>query len=138
MLAKLAAGLVPGGRVLIEDLDWGSYGPALPSAAAEATIAAVTRSCARPAWTLLTGCRLMRGLGPDRGGRRGPSAHAARREPVRWSRCTGRLSICFCPGCSRGLLTAEDADAFHARFDDPEYDMITQTMMAVWGRRPGP
>ena len=139
VLAKMVAGLVPGGRVLIEDLDWGSYGPALPNPAAEATIAAVTRFLRGAGFDPYFGRRLptlMRGLGlseVDAEGLvltlRGASLSLEPMYRQTFERVAPRL-------LAAGLLTAEDADAVHARFDDPAYDMVTQTMMAVWGRRP--
>jgi hypothetical protein len=35
-----------------------------------------------------------------------------------------------------GQMSEDDAAALHQRFDDLEYDMCTQTLMSVWGRRP--
>jgi hypothetical protein len=35
-----------------------------------------------------------------------------------------------------GLMSQEDFEAAERRYDDPEYDHLSHTMMSVWGRRP--
>jgi hypothetical protein len=35
-----------------------------------------------------------------------------------------------------GLITESDFDALELRYQDPEYDHLSHTMMSVWGRRP--
>ncbi|WP_433326864.1 class I SAM-dependent methyltransferase [Spirillospora sp. CA-294931] len=139
VLAKMAGALAPGGALLVEDFDWGGYGPALPNEAGERAIAAVSVFLRRAGFDTAFGRRLptlMRGLGledVDAEGLvltlRGATFPLEPMYRQTFDRILPRL-------IDAGLMTAEDAEALHARFDDPEHDMVTQTLMSVWAHRP--
>ncbi|WP_327697957.1 methyltransferase domain-containing protein [Streptomyces sp. NBC_00459] len=139
VLAKLAATLVPGGGLLVEDFDWGSYGPAEPNAEAEKAIEVVSAFVRSVGFDTAFGRRLpgvMRraGLaGVDAEGLvltlRGETFSLEPMFRQTFERLLPRL-------IETGQLTEGEAAALHKRFDDPEHDMCTQTLMSVWGRRP--
>jgi SAM-dependent methyltransferase len=140
VLAKMAEALVPGGGMLVEDFDWGSYGPCLPNPEAVEAIAAVTKFLTAAGFDNTFGRRLpglLRGLGltgVDAEGivlsLRGESFPLEPMFRQTFDRILPRM-------IGAGLMTEEGARALHDRFDDPEYDMLTQTLMSVWGRRAG-
>ncbi|KAB2342452.1 class I SAM-dependent methyltransferase [Actinomadura rudentiformis] len=139
VLRKMVEGLVPGGAVLVEDFDWGSYGPALPNEAAEKAIGAVSDFLRAVGFDTAFGRRLptlMRSIGlrdVDAEGivlsLRGATFPL---EPM-YRQTFDRLLPTL---IEQGHMTAGEAEALHARFDDPEHDMLTQTLMSVWGHRP--
>lgn len=139
VLAKMAASLVPGGGMLVEDFDWGSYGPCLPNPEAVEAITAVTRFLTAAGFDSGFGRRLpglLRGLGLTRVDAEGLvlslRGETFPLEPMfrqTFDRILPRMT-------EAGLMTAEGAKALHERFDDPAYDMLTQTLMSVWGHRP--
>lgn len=139
VLGALAAALLPGGALLVEDFDWGSYGPAEPNPAAEKAIEAVTTFVRSAGFDTAFGRRLpgvMRAAGledVDAEGLvltlRGATFPLEPMFRQTFNRLLPRL-------VESGLMTAEDAAALHRRFDDPGHDMCTQTLMSVWGRRP--
>ncbi|GAA2573776.1 methyltransferase domain-containing protein [Actinomadura fulvescens] len=141
VLRKMADALVPGGAVLVEDFDWGSYGPALPNEAAAEAIGVVSDFLRAVGFDTAFGRRLptlMRRIGlaeVDAEGLvltlRGATFPL---EPM-YRQTFDRLLPMLIDG---GQMTAESARALHERFDDPEHDMVTQTLMSVWGRRPSP
>lgn len=139
VLGALAAALRPGGGLLVEDFDWGSYGPAEPNPAAGKAIAAVTAYLHSAGFDTSFGRRLpgvMRAAGLE-----GVDAEGL---VLTLRGATFPLEPMFrqtfdrlLPGLvDSGRLTTGDADALHRRFDDPSHDMCTQTLMSVWGRRP--
>jgi len=139
VLAKLADALRPGGGLLVEDFDWGSYGPAEPNPSAEKAIEAVSDLARSFGFDTAFGRRLpgvMRRAGlvdVDAEGLvltlRGATFPL---EPM-FRQTFDRLLPHLIAG---GQMSEDDAAALHQRFDDLEYDMCTQTLMSVWGRRP--
>jgi SAM-dependent methyltransferase len=141
IMRKLVAALKPGGWLLVEDYDWGSYGPAFPCPPEDKAIAAVAEFlAATTGFEPYLGRRLptmLRSHGlvdVDAVGRvitlrgAGSSLEGIYRDTL--ERLAPRL-------VAKGLLHGDEAAAVFERMADPAYDMISQTMMSVWGRRPG-
>jgi SAM-dependent methyltransferase len=136
VLAKLVAALAPGGRLLIEEWDWGSYGPAFPSPEAQRTIDAFTQFGVSYGFEPYLGRRLptiFRRLGLEQVDAIGHVlTYRGENSPIEpiYRQTFKRLIPAV---LNAGLLTTEDVEGFFERFDDPEYDFTTQTMMSVWG-----
>lgn len=139
-LERMAAALAPGGGLLVEEYDWGSYGPAYPSEDAAKAIGAFTRIMTAGGFEPQLGRRLptmLRRLGLEEVDAIGVAltfrgVGSASLGPI-WRGTFQRLLPRI---VASGLLTAEDIDRFRARMADPEYDFMTQTLVSAWGRRP--
>lgn len=139
VVAKLGAALRPGGGLLVEDFDFGSYGPAEANEAAAKAIATVAAFVRSIGFDTSFGRRLpgvMRRAGlvdVDAEGLvltlRGATFPL---EPMYRQTFDKLLPALI----AAGQMTEQEAADVHARFDDPEHDMCTQTLMSVWGRRP--
>lgn len=140
VLARMVAALRPGGGLLAEDFDWGSYGPAEPNPAAQDAIDAVSDLARSFGFDTAFGRRL-----PGAMRRAGLVDVDAEGLVLTLRGVTFPLEPMFRQTFERllphliesGRMSRDDAAALHRRFDDPEYDMCTQTLMSVWGRRPG-
>ncbi|MBD0741876.1 methyltransferase domain-containing protein [Streptomyces sp. CBMA152] len=143
IIARLAAALKPGGTLLVEDYDWGSCGPAFPSAdatAAEELSAKLAPYYREHGFDPYVGRKLpglLRRAGlvdVDAEGRvltlRGASSTLAPIYTKSHEQLVARPD-------ARGLISEEETAAFLRRMADLEFDMTGQTMMAAWGRRAG-
>jgi ubiquinone/menaquinone biosynthesis C-methylase UbiE len=140
VIAKMAASVKPGGWLIIEDFDSGSLGAAYPTEASEKFRLASIEFFRRAGYDHLTGRRLpgwLRKAGlkdVDASGSvfslRGSKSAvitpvylaALRQQRTRMTEA--------------GLISEEDFEKLEQRYEDPEYDHLTHTMMTVWGRRP--
>ena len=140
VIAKMTASVKPGGWLIIEDFDSGSLGAAYPTEASEKFRLASIEFFKRAGYDHLTGRRLPGWLRKEglkdvdatgsvfslRGSKSAvitPVYLAALRQQR-----TRMIQAC--------LISEEDFGMLEQRYQDPEYDHLTHTMMTVWGRRP--
>ncbi len=144
ILARLVRALRPGGWLLVEDYDWGSYGPAGTHARDDAARALIDK---------LAGLYRQHGFDPFVGRklpgmlrRAGLAEVDAEGRVLTLRGSTSTLATIYLGSHAQflarddigALISEQETADLERRMSDPEFDMAGQTMMAVWGRRPGP
>src|SRR5262249_39327574 len=138
------AAVRPGGWLLVQELDFGSFGacdPGHPRAAEFDRIARATRAAVRAAGILdpYFGRRVhalvedlrLGGIGYGEttlNGRGGGSVAL---------NCRLRQDLLRGPLVATGMLTEGDFDELGRAYDDPSFWFVGFTVFAAWGRRPG-
>jgi SAM-dependent methyltransferase len=142
-LRRMAAAVRPGGWLLVQELDFGSFGacdPGHPRAAefdriARATCAAVRAveffdPCfGRRVHALVEELRL-EGIGYGETTLNGRGGGSVARN------CRLRQDLLRGPLVATGVLTEEDFDELGRAYDDPSFWFVGFTVFAAWGRRP--
>ncbi|MFJ3825559.1 methyltransferase domain-containing protein [Streptomyces nodosus] len=142
ILARLVRALRPGGRLLVEEYDWGSYGPVGSPGQNESARALIDK---------LAGFYRLHGFDPFVGRklpgmlrRAGLVDVDAEGRVLTLRGATSSLAAIYLGSHVQflarddigGLISAEETAGLLARMSDPDFDMTGQTMMAAWGRLP--
>jgi ubiquinone/menaquinone biosynthesis C-methylase UbiE len=139
VIDKMAAALKPGGTLMIEDMDSGSWGPAYPTEAADKVRAAAMRFLDATGYDPSTGRRLAGWF--KKAGLEDVDAHGS----VLTFRGSSPTVVPFYLYTFREstqlmldmqLVSEEDIAQVEARYADPEYDGLAHTMVTAWGRKP--
>lgn len=137
-LRRAVSTLAPGGRLIVEDLDWSSTGPVVPSEAFSRAVAAVLGLMEKAGYDPFYGRRLLgelesAGLVEVEG--EGRSRILDANSPgVSFYRLS--LEAVREPLVSSGALAESDVEAALALFGVPGFRVMTPTLVAAWGRRP--
>lgn len=138
VIAKMAAAVKPGGYLVLEDFDAGSFGPAYTSEAAVKIRDAASAYLVANGYEPYTGRRLagwMRAAGLVEVDAHGSVLTLRGSSPTVAPMYLGTVLAQKQSMIDHGLISEEDAVSLESRYADPEYDGLAHTMVTAWGRR---
>jgi ubiquinone/menaquinone biosynthesis C-methylase UbiE len=139
VIVKMAGAVKPGGHLMLEDFDAGSFGPAYLSEAAAKIRDAYSAFMSANGYDELTGRRLagwMRAAGLEDVDAHGTVLTLRGSSPTVAPMYMGTFRHQKQRMIDAGIVTPAEADALEARYADPDYDGLAHTMVTAWGRRP--